>query len=75
MLKSHVIVIATSNNVDHNNISDIADAIVCCGGCDIEIADNGVIQSTLPTSEIETVKNIEGVSYVRNDMNYETECL
>lgn len=70
MMKSHVTIIACSDNADHNTATDIGEAVKECGGQEVEVADNGVIQATVPTHRIADIDKMEGVRYVRSDMTY-----
>lgn len=73
MFMSHIFVVASSKNADKNTIADIAAAILLCNATDLEVSDNGIIQATVPSEEIIDISHMEGVSYVRSDMNFMTK--
>lgn len=72
MQKSHVTIIATCQNADHNTPKDIVEAVKECNASDLTLSENGVIEATIPTSNIPVVQNMDGVCYVRSDMTYST---
>lgn len=69
-MRSHLIIIATSKNADENSLQDLGAAVATCGAHDVEIADNGVIEATVPSYAIGIIERMEGVVCVRNQFTY-----
>jgi hypothetical protein len=70
-MKSDILIVADTNNVDKNKLEEIADA-VRYGGGNIEGVDASqcVIEATVDTCDIPIIERIEGVSYVRPIFSY-----
>lgn len=73
MFRSHIFIVATNDNPDHNSPQDIADAVKDCECSDLECSDNGVIQATVATNLIPEISLMTGVSYVRADVTYDAK--
>lgn len=73
MLKSVVTIIACSDNPDKNTPSDIAAAIKDCQGEDVHVAENGVIEATVPTAALGDIAHMDGVRYIRPEMTFCTK--
>jgi hypothetical protein len=70
-MMSDILIVADPNNVDHNKLEQIADAVRHCGG-NIESVDaeHCVIEALIDSREIPVVERMEGVSYVRSIFTY-----
>ena len=70
MWMSNCLVVVDRNNVDRNSLKDIAAAL--CDVGDVLNVDEPehVIEASVPSHEVATIRAMEGVSYVRCVFNY-----
>jgi hypothetical protein len=68
---SNLYVVIDRENVDRNTLHDIAAAIAHGGATIFNIDEETyVIEAAMPSSELPTVRAMEGVCYVRSAFNY-----
>jgi hypothetical protein len=71
MWVSNLLILVDRNNVDHNELNDLAAAITDAGAsvCEVNV-DRHMIEATAPSHVVSTIAAMEGVSYVRTVFSY-----
>jgi hypothetical protein len=71
MWMSNILILVDRNNVDHNQLRDLADAVTDAGASVMEVNDERhLIEATAPSHLVPIISAMEGVSYVRTVFNY-----
>ncbi len=71
MWMSNLYVVVDPRNADRNSLNDIASAISETGATVLAIDEqNHVIEAIAPTDAIATIRQMDGVSYVRGSFSY-----
>jgi hypothetical protein len=71
MWMSNILILVDRNNVDHNQLRDLADAVTDAGATVLEVNDERhLIEATSPSHLVPIISAMEGVSYVRTVFNY-----
>lgn len=66
------LLITDSHTPDHNSFTEMVDALRSCGAeiCDTE-PDKGVVEVCVDAREIEEIKRMEGITYIRPVIQYQ----
>jgi hypothetical protein len=71
MWMSNILILVDRNNVDHNELRELADAVADTGATVDAINDERhLIEATAPSHLVPLISAMEGISYVRTVFNY-----
>ena len=71
MWMSNLLIVVDRNNVDHNELTELAAAIADAGAevCEVD-EDHLTIEASAPAHVVPTISAMEGVTYVRVVFSY-----